>query len=172
MSGHPRLYRRGANYYHRGAIPVDIQDLYPKTEETFSLRTKDHQEAVRRVRVAAADVDQKFEKHRHQLERKSQPVITELFEDSNEAMERVEDILDGADCTLVKMKPKDETTNWQTQKTISNGSPTYGRKYSGQGVSVEKAKPNQWFYMEHGSAPQGWFDSAEKAKQAFDNSHR
>ncbi|MEP3301265.1 MAG: DUF6538 domain-containing protein, partial [Roseibium sp.] len=46
MSGHPRLYRRGATFYHRAAIPVDIKSSYPKAEETFSLRTKDFREAV------------------------------------------------------------------------------------------------------------------------------
>ena len=98
-------------------------------------------------------------------------VAEEYFDDPNDATERAEDILDGADCTLVKMKPKDVTTNWQQQKTISNGSPTYGRKLNGQGVSVKKAKSGQWFYIIHGSAPQGWFDSAEEAKQAFDIAH-
>ncbi len=51
MPGHPRLYRRGATYYHRAAVPKDIMDSYPKREETFSLKTKDHAEAIRRVRV-------------------------------------------------------------------------------------------------------------------------
>ena len=64
MPGHPRLYRRGATYYHRAAVPVDIADTYPKTEETFSLKAKDYQEAVRRVRVAATEIDRKFEAHR------------------------------------------------------------------------------------------------------------
>jgi len=41
MTGHPRLYRRDATYYHRAAIPVDIKSTYPKTEEAFSLATKD-----------------------------------------------------------------------------------------------------------------------------------
>ena len=78
MSGHPRLYRRGATYYHRAAIPVDIKDSYPKTEETFSLGTKDHQEAVRRVRVAAAKVDGMFDSHRRRLMQQSQPSLAEL----------------------------------------------------------------------------------------------
>ncbi|MEQ8321851.1 MAG: hypothetical protein RH946_16425 [Rhodospirillales bacterium] len=46
MPAHPRLYRRGATYYHRAAIPVDIKDTYPKSEETFSLGTKDHAEGL------------------------------------------------------------------------------------------------------------------------------
>jgi hypothetical protein len=53
MPGHPRLYRRGATYYHRAAIPVDIADTYPKTEETFSLKTRDYRDALKLVRIAA-----------------------------------------------------------------------------------------------------------------------
>ena len=41
MPGHTRLYRRGAVYYHRAAVPVDIIATYGKREETFSLKTKD-----------------------------------------------------------------------------------------------------------------------------------
>jgi integrase len=78
MSAHPRLYRRGSVYYHRAAIPVDIKDTYPKTEETFSLKTSDYQEAVRRVRVAAAEVDQRFDLHRRQMAQSQQPPATEL----------------------------------------------------------------------------------------------
>ena len=66
MPSHPRLYRRNATYYHRAAVPTDIKATYPKTEETFSLGTKDHAEAVQKVRVAAAEVDGRFERHRKQ----------------------------------------------------------------------------------------------------------
>lgn len=51
MPGHPRLHRRGSTYYHRAAIPVDIADSYPKTEETFSLKVKDYREALKLVRI-------------------------------------------------------------------------------------------------------------------------
>jgi hypothetical protein len=67
MPGHPRLYRRGNTYYHRAAAPLDIVGTYGKREETFSLKTKDYAEAVRRVRRAAAEVDQKFTAHREYL---------------------------------------------------------------------------------------------------------
>lgn len=78
MPVHPRLYRRGAVYYHRAAIPVDIADTYPKTEETFSLRTSDHREAVKRVRVAAAEVDRRFDEHRRRLAQAKEPMVEEL----------------------------------------------------------------------------------------------
>jgi len=57
MPGHTRLYRRGAVYWHRASVPVDIADSYPKTEETFSLRTRDYQQALKLVRVQAVRVD-------------------------------------------------------------------------------------------------------------------
>ncbi|TVM18685.1 integrase [Oceanidesulfovibrio indonesiensis] len=78
MPGHPRLFRRGAVYYHRAAIPVDIKDTYPKTEETFSLKTKDYREALRKVRVAAVKVDQRFEEHRRRLAQQAKPPVKEL----------------------------------------------------------------------------------------------
>jgi len=74
VTGHPRLYRRGARYYHRAAIPLDIQDSYPKAEETFSLKTADYQEALRLVRKAAVEVDRKFDKHRHWISAQANPL--------------------------------------------------------------------------------------------------
>ncbi|RED53493.1 site-specific integrase [Aestuariispira insulae] len=78
MTGHPRLYRRGATYYHRAAVPIDIKDSYPKTEEVSSLRTKDRAEAMRLVRIEAARVDALFESHRLGLHRKKNPPVKEL----------------------------------------------------------------------------------------------
>lgn len=76
VTGHPRLYRRGARYYHRAAIPQDIQASYPKTEETFSLKTSDYQEALRCVRKAAAEVDRKFDQHRRWIAAQAKPLDT------------------------------------------------------------------------------------------------
>ncbi len=78
MPGHTRLYRRGATYYHRAAVPVDIIATYPKTEETFSLKTKDSAEALRRVRVEAVKVDERFEQHRRWLAVQDDPYVDEL----------------------------------------------------------------------------------------------
>jgi hypothetical protein len=64
MTGHTRLYRRGATYYHRAVVPKDIISSYGKREETFSLRTKDRAEALQRVRVEAVRVDKLFAKYR------------------------------------------------------------------------------------------------------------
>ena len=74
VTGHPRLYRRGARYYHRAAIPQDIQGSYPKAEETFSLKTSDYQEALRLVRKAAVEVDRKFDKHRRWVSAQAKPL--------------------------------------------------------------------------------------------------
>ncbi len=78
MSGHTRLYRRNATYYHRAAIPADIKKTYPKIEETFSLGTKDYKEALRLVRVAAVEVDSRFDEHRSELKRANQTKHAEL----------------------------------------------------------------------------------------------
>ena len=67
MSKMGRLVRRGNVYYHRASIPTDIKDTYPKSEETFSLKTRDYREAVKLVRVAAVEVDLKFEEHRRKI---------------------------------------------------------------------------------------------------------
>ncbi len=81
MSGHTRLYRRNSTYYHRAAVPTDIRDTYGKREETFSLKTKDYREALRLVRIAAIEVDEKFEAHRRRLEQLKQLPLQELSGD-------------------------------------------------------------------------------------------
>lgn len=84
----PRLMRRGNVYWHRCSIPRDIRDTYPKTEETFSLDTRDYQEALRRVRKAAAEVDERFERHRRQLAERASPPLDDL---TPEQLKRIED---------------------------------------------------------------------------------
>jgi integrase len=84
---HPRLVCRNGVYYHRAAIPVDIRDTYPKSEETFSLKTRDPREAIKLVRKAAAEVDARFDEHR----RRQQTVVTvreELTEAELKAVEQ------------------------------------------------------------------------------------
>ena len=65
---------------------------------------------------------------------------------------------------------------WKTQKTTSNGSPTYGRKHRGLSVSVKKATSGQWYYVTYtgtaSSPPRGWFDTAQEAKETFDAQHK
>ena len=86
VSGHTRLYRRGAVYYHRAAVPTDIAETYGKREETFSLKTKDHREALHKVRVAAVQIDAKFEAHRRWIAANSGPRLDEL---TKEQLQRI-----------------------------------------------------------------------------------
>ena len=87
MPGHRRLFRRGAVYYHRAAVPIDIKNSYPKSEETFSLKTRDYSVALQRIRLAAVKVDQKFEAHRA-----GQPVSFEIEELSQDAINRLAEL--------------------------------------------------------------------------------
>jgi integrase len=83
---HPRLVQRNGVFYHRASIPADIRDTYPKTEETFSLKTRDPREAIKRVRVAAADVDCRFDAHR----RRQNAVLTSRDELTDAELRAVE----------------------------------------------------------------------------------
>ncbi|WP_017999705.1 DUF6538 domain-containing protein [Paracoccus sp. N5] len=55
---------------------MDIRDSYPKTAEVFSLKTKDHAEAL--VRLAAVEVDQRFEAHRRMIALERASLVDEL----------------------------------------------------------------------------------------------
>ncbi|MCZ8158597.1 MAG: integrase [Rhizobiaceae bacterium] len=81
MPKHPRLMKRGNVFYHRAAVPNDIRDTYGKTEETFSLGTRDPQEALRRVRLEGSRVDALFQAHRAEIARQNGPILDELTED-------------------------------------------------------------------------------------------
>ena len=81
MTGHTRLYRRNATYYHRASVPADITDTYGKVEETISLRTKDYSDALRLVKIKAVEVDERFEAHRRELTLTAQPYLKELTEE-------------------------------------------------------------------------------------------
>ncbi|PIB25692.1 hypothetical protein BFP76_00745 [Amylibacter kogurei] len=81
MTGHTRLYRRNATYYHRATVPKDIAKTYGKKEETFSLRTKDSAEALRLVRIKAVEVDERFDAHRRALSRNTIQDFEELSEE-------------------------------------------------------------------------------------------
>ncbi len=89
MPWHPRLYRRGDVYYHRAAIPADIPATYPKTEEIFSLRTKDHAEAVRKVPVAPVGADRRFDEHRRWIKAQCHETVAELTSDQISKIEAV-----------------------------------------------------------------------------------
>ncbi|MEF0940851.1 site-specific integrase [Rhizobium sp. BR 362] len=81
-----RLIKRGNVYWLRCSIPRDIKDSYPKTEETFSLGTRDYQDALKRHRKASAEVDERFAEHRL---RQKQPSLAEL---SDAQIKHVEEV--------------------------------------------------------------------------------
>jgi hypothetical protein len=89
MPGHTRLHRRGSTYYHRAVVPKDIADTYPKREETFSLGTKDHAEALRLVKIKAVEVDERFEAHRREMAQLRAPMLSEL---TREQIKSVSDV--------------------------------------------------------------------------------
>ena len=59
-------------------FPKDIAATYPKAEETFSLKTRDYAEALRRVRIEAVKVDKTFEEHRRWLASQNAPCVDHL----------------------------------------------------------------------------------------------
>ncbi len=78
MPRHPRLMKRGNVFYHRASVPEDIRATYGKTEETFSLKTRDPREAMRLVRIEGARVDALFQAHREELARLAAPKLQSL----------------------------------------------------------------------------------------------
>lgn len=67
VPGHTNLARRGAVYYHRCKVPTDIVETYGRREVTYSLKTRDLTEAVRRVKVAAVETMKAFDDHRRTI---------------------------------------------------------------------------------------------------------
>ncbi len=86
MPSYPRLIKRGNVYWFRSSIPRDIKQSYPKTEETFSLHTRDYQEALKKWREASAEVDRRFAEHRL---RRLEPLLPEL---SDAQIKHVEEV--------------------------------------------------------------------------------
>ena len=78
MSKFTNLVRRNAVYYFRARVPQDIVDTFGKTEVTFSLKTKDHKEAVAKLRKESAKVEADFDAHRRELARLAQPQLEDI----------------------------------------------------------------------------------------------
>jgi integrase len=76
-----RLTRRGNVYHFRCAIPRDIKTTYPRREETFSLGTSDYQVALKKLRQASAEVDERFDEHRRQQLHQRRPPLEALTEE-------------------------------------------------------------------------------------------
>lgn len=89
MSGHTNLFRRGAVYYYRSRVPNDLLKALGKSEVKFSLKTKDHKEAIKRVRIEAAKVELMFAKHRQSITLKAKPLSETLTPDFLKQIEEV-----------------------------------------------------------------------------------
>ena len=61
MSLHTLLYRRGATYYFRQRVPLDLVPCIGKSEIRYSLGTADSKEALKHHKVLAAKVSEHFE---------------------------------------------------------------------------------------------------------------
>ncbi len=99
-------------------------------------------------------------------------VADEYFEAADSAIRRADKILAGAACKFAR-DTANVTTGWAKQAKALNGKPTYGRKYGSHSVTVRCAASGKWYYITYQatthSEPQGWFDTAEHAMQAFDS---
>jgi hypothetical protein len=74
----PRLARRGAIYYFRAKIPVDLTfDFGRKREILESLRTANRREAEELVRIKSVELDQRFAELRQKRNAAPRTTITE-----------------------------------------------------------------------------------------------
>jgi hypothetical protein len=64
LAKHPGLVRRGARYYIRVRIPLDLVETIGRSEVWKSLDTADHREAVRRYFPARAELQKAFDQVR------------------------------------------------------------------------------------------------------------
>ncbi len=157
----PRLRKRGNRYHIHVAIPRDIQKTYPKTVETYSLGTSDYHEALKLLRKASAEVDDRFEEHRQHLARQQEPALAEL---SDAQIRHVEDVyfahlLDEDDDVRLEGMTEDDLERYQrltdnidhfNRQGIARGiPPVYARseaeevlKWSNVGLKLDPASPS------------------------------
>jgi hypothetical protein len=64
VAKHPGLMRRGARYYIRVRIPLDLVETIGRSEIWKSLGTADHREAVRRYFPARTELHKAFDQAR------------------------------------------------------------------------------------------------------------
>lgn len=75
------LTQRKSTYYFRMRVPLDIAKIYGKREICISLKTKEYAEAIRAVRLKAAEVEQEFSLCRHKLALQSEPLSDKVTPD-------------------------------------------------------------------------------------------
>lgn len=61
---HPRLHKRGSVFYLRASYPADLVPQFKSKERWKSLGTRDHREALRKVRAASAAFDAEMDRLR------------------------------------------------------------------------------------------------------------
>lgn len=82
MAKHPRLHKRGNVYCARVAVPRDIQATFGKSEVWKSLKTRDRQEALHKLRTEIDPYFERlFEDHRREQARLAEPPLEELTEE-------------------------------------------------------------------------------------------
>lgn len=86
MPQHPRLALRGSTCWHRATVPANTRVTCPKREATFLQKTKDPREALRRIRVAAVQVDRRLEACRGQVAALASPPVANLSPDQIKAI--------------------------------------------------------------------------------------
>ena len=67
MTRYTYLQKRRGTYYIRVFVPTQIRNILKKSEISYSLKTKDYREAVKRLRVEILKVDKMFENSKNNL---------------------------------------------------------------------------------------------------------
>lgn len=67
MTKYTYLQKRRGVYYIRVGIPKELQNILKKSEISYSLKTKDYRDAVRKLRVEILKVDKMFEDGKNNL---------------------------------------------------------------------------------------------------------
>ncbi len=80
MARHQNIVRRGTQWVYRRRVPNKLRPIIDRYDIRKSLRTGDFQEACRRARQVALDVDAMFDAARRKLDAQ-QPVHTSLEDD-------------------------------------------------------------------------------------------
>lgn len=100
-----RIPRRGAVYYIRRVIPMDLRPVLGPHDKWVSLKTRDYDEAKRRYRVADVEIEASFEEHRRlRAQQRTTPAMTIS---SAEADAMTLDSLQSAE-VFARLHPEDE----------------------------------------------------------------
>ncbi|MCW9013928.1 MAG: site-specific integrase [Gammaproteobacteria bacterium] len=82
MYAQTHLFKRNSTYYFRARIPSDLRGYLGKSEEKFSLKTKDQATARRLARQASVDFDCRCQRLRDDLQTSQGSKTTRVIDDS------------------------------------------------------------------------------------------